>query len=79
MSDNDFAMEILDQDYKTQELMNFQIADILDFSKLETNEFKSNNQRYDIRDSIEKLRNIFEPIANQKKLFFKVVVNADVP
>ena len=51
----------------------------MDFSKIESDEFRSNFCEFRVRDLFMKLRDIFEPMASQKKLFFNMSLSERVP
>lgn len=46
---------------------------------METNEFKTTSSYFNFRELMQKLRNIFEPMARQKNLFFTMTVDDSVP
>lgn len=77
--DNAFIGEILRADHQTQDLLNYQIADIIDFSKIEADDFKLNFTEFNIRGLLEKLREIFEPMSIQKNLFFVMKIDENIP
>ena len=53
--------------------------DVQDFSKIESDEFKSNFSEFSLKSLLEKLRDIFEPMSIQKNLFFLMKIEETVP
>ena len=55
------------------------INDILDLSKIEARKIDLNRSRVPVGDLLDKLAQTFEPIAEQKNIFFRVIRNGDLP
>ncbi len=61
-----------------KDLLNL-INDILDLSKVEAGKLELTPQHIDIRQAAEGLRGIFSPLANEKRLDFRIEVAPEVP
>src|SRR6185369_5493366 len=55
------------------------INDILDLSKIEARKIDLNRSHVAIGDLVDKLAQTFEPIAEQKNIFFRVIRAGDLP
>eukprot|EP00347_Sterkiella_histriomuscorum_P019493 403341417 len=73
------AQELLDLDGQTHKLLNYQIDDVLDYSKLETDEFKVSMKSFKFKAFIRDICTIFESQAREKKLSFGCVFVKDIP
>lgn len=55
----ELVLDIIMQDSYTHKLMNYQIQDVLEFAKMETKEFTIKLQRFNFRDLLEEMKQIF--------------------
>ncbi|CDW74581.1 multi-sensor hybrid histidine kinase [Stylonychia lemnae] len=71
--------DILEIDSQTHELLNYQINDVLEYSKLETGEFKPNYKVFPIEKFMRHIAWMFETQAHAKGLKFTVLLGKKIP
>ena len=73
-------MAIAKQDQLAQQLMAYQVEDMLEFSRCETGEdCQLNWKQFETVNLFEEMRDMFEPLCKAKNLGFTMSISKDIP